>query len=147
MRRRTFSMFASNASSRWSSSSVSSCVASLTGAIRGRFSLNWSAAARLFRVRGLAALALCALLVTSCAQVAECFRPPPTEVPFCAPFERELGSVQLDFSVTGTAVVSAAEAEAAARTTTGGAGILCSVRLAKYDNLADHRPLVWVVHV
>lgn len=29
----------------------------------------------------------------------------------------------------------------------GDKGVTCSVRLAKYDNLADHRPLVWVVHL
>jgi hypothetical protein len=29
----------------------------------------------------------------------------------------------------------------------GDQGVLCSVKLAKYDNLADHRPLVWVVHL
>src|SRR5438094_10667964 len=40
MRRRTFSTFASSASSRWSSSSVSSCLASLSGAIRREFLLN-----------------------------------------------------------------------------------------------------------
>src|SRR5438477_2985714 len=40
MRRRTFSTFASSASSRWSSSSVSSCLASLSGAIRGGLWLN-----------------------------------------------------------------------------------------------------------
>src|SRR2546429_10019298 len=40
MRRRTFSTFASSASSRWSSSSVSSCLASLSGAIRRGFLLN-----------------------------------------------------------------------------------------------------------
>ena len=98
-------------------------------------------------MRALAALALSALLVTSCAEFSSYFRPPPTEVPFCALFTSELGSMQLDFTVTGAPAVGAAEAEAAARATTNGAGIVCSIRLARYDNLADHRALVWVVHL
>src|SRR2546430_13493596 len=40
MRRRPFSTFASSGSSRWSSSSVSSCLASLSGVIRRGFLLN-----------------------------------------------------------------------------------------------------------
>src|SRR2546430_6760011 len=40
MRRRAFSTFASSGSSRWSSSSVSSCLASLSGVIRRGFLLN-----------------------------------------------------------------------------------------------------------
>jgi hypothetical protein len=73
----------------------------------------------------------------------------PTEPPFCAPLADSLGSVQLDYEVRPLTLpaVSAAAAEAAARAVFGNAGTTCSVRLAKYDNLSDHRALVWVVHL
>lgn len=92
---------------------------------------HWRAAAGL-------ALASCSLLAA----------PTGTEPPPCAPLTA-LGSIQLDYEVRpGIApTVTAAVAEAAARRMTGGQGATCSVRLAKYDNLADHRPLVWVVHL
>jgi hypothetical protein len=73
----------------------------------------------------------------------------PTEPPFCASFG-DLGSVQLDYDVRplATPAVSAAAAEAVARNMFGqDAGTTCSVRLAKYDNISDHRALVWVVHL
>jgi hypothetical protein len=73
----------------------------------------------------------------------------PTEPPFCAPIVG-LGSVQLDYDVQPLAPpsVSAAAAEAAARPAFGGGpGTACSVRLAKYDNISDHRSQVWVVHL
>jgi hypothetical protein len=43
--------------------------------------------------------------------------------------------------------VSAADAERVGRSMMGDQGVTCSVKLAKYDNLGDHRPLVWVVHL
>jgi len=72
----------------------------------------------------------------------------PTEPPFCAPFD-ELGSIHLDYAVTPTNQpdVSAAEAERVGRSTMADQGVTCSVRLAKYDNLSEHRALVWVVHL
>jgi hypothetical protein len=74
----------------------------------------------------------------------------PTEPPFCAPLVDSLGSAQLDYDVRPLTppAVSAAAAEAVARAVFGkDAGTTCSVRLAKYDNLSDHRALVWVVHI
>jgi len=90
-----------------------------------------------------------ALLAAGCSLQSFLPRPAATEAPFCAPFDSErLGSIQLDYqaSPSNEPGASATAAEAAARTAIGGdKGTTCFVRLAKYDNLADHRPLVWVV--
>jgi len=78
-------------------------------------------------------------------------RPAPAPAPFCAPLDGDaLGSVQLDYSVVAAEplAVRPADAEKVGRSMMGGdQGVLCSIRLAKYDNLADHRSLVWVVHL
>jgi hypothetical protein len=90
---------------------------------------------------------LAGALLSACAFLP---RVTPSEPPFCAPLVDSLGSVQLDYEVRPVAppAVSAGVAEAAAREVFGmEAGTTCSVRLAKYDNLADHRALVWVVHL
>jgi hypothetical protein len=57
--------------------------------------------------------------------------------------------MHLDYSVAPASQpdVSAAVAERVGRSTMGDQGVTCSVRLAKYDNLAEHRALVWVVHL
>jgi hypothetical protein len=57
--------------------------------------------------------------------------------------------MHLDYSVTQATEpeVSAAEAERVGRSAMGGQGVACSVKLAKYDNLSEHRALVWVVHL
>jgi hypothetical protein len=98
--------------------------------------------------RAVAAVAL-TLLAASCSWQSFVPRPAPTEAPFCAPFGDELGSMQLDYSVApaNQPVVPAADAERVGRSMMGGQGTTCSVKLARYDNLADHRPLVWVVHL
>jgi hypothetical protein len=91
-----------------------------------------------------------AMLAVSCGLESLIPRPAPTDPPFCAPLDDALGSVQLDYAVAPPTqpAVSAADAERVGRSMMGGAqGVLCSVKLAKYDNLADHRPLVWVVHL
>lgn len=89
-----------------------------------------------------------ALLTTSCSLESFIPRPVPTEAPFCAPLA-ELGSMHLDYAVTPATQpdVRAADAERVGRSMMGDQGVTCSVKLAKYDNLADHRPLVWVVHL
>jgi hypothetical protein len=95
-------------------------------------------------------LVAAAMLAASCGLESFIPRPKPTEPPFCAPLDEALGSVQLDYSVTPPTQpdVSEADAERVGRSMMGGdQGVLCSVKLAKYDNLADHRPLVWVVHL
>jgi len=90
-----------------------------------------------------------ALLTASCSLESLIPRPTPTEAPFCAPLDDALGSVHLDYSVAPPTQpdVWAADAERVGRSMMGDQGTTCSVRLAKYDNLADHRPLVWVVHL
>jgi hypothetical protein len=57
--------------------------------------------------------------------------------------------MHLDYAVipANQPEVSAADAERVGRSMMGDQGVTCSVRLAKYDNLAEHRPLVWVVHL
>ncbi|HYV21148.1 MAG TPA: hypothetical protein VEN31_00685 [Candidatus Bathyarchaeia archaeon] len=92
---------------------------------------------------------LAALLAASCGLQSLIPRPPPTEAPFCAPLDDVLGSIQLDYAVVFPTqlATSAADAERVGRSMMGDQGTTCSVRLAKYDNLADHRPLVWVVHL
>jgi hypothetical protein len=103
---------------------------------------------RMTRLRTLVALAM-AMLTASCSLESFVPRPVPTEAPFCAPFGSELGSMHLDYAVTpvNQPDVSAADAERVGRSAMGDQGVTCSVKLAKYDNLADHRPLVWVVHL
>jgi len=90
-----------------------------------------------------------ALLTASCSLESLIPRPTPTEAPFCAPLDDVLGSVHLDYSVAPPTQpdVSAADAERVGRSMMGDQGTTCSVKLARYDNLADHRPLVWVVHL
>ena len=90
-----------------------------------------------------------AILAASCSLESLIPRPVPTEAPFCAPFGDELGSMHLDYAVTPVSKpdVSAADAERVGRSMMADQGVTCSVKLAKYDNLADHRPLVWVVHL
>src|SRR3989449_5269245 len=88
-----------------------------------------------------------AILTSSCSLESFVPRPVPTEAPFCAPLV-ELESMHLDYAVTATQPdVSAADAEHVGRSMMGSQGVTCSVKLARYDNLADHRPLVWVVHL
>ena len=98
--------------------------------------------------RTLVALAL-AMLMASCSLDSLIPRPLPTEAAFCAPFGDELGSMHLDYAVAPAIQpeVLAADAERVGRSMMGNQGVTCSVKLAKYDNLADHRPLVWVVHL
>jgi len=95
----------------------------------------------------------CVLIILYAAALSACGLPffPPTAAtpaPFCAPFG-ELGSVQLDYTITPPATldVTAAEAEGAARVAMGLSGSVttCSVRLARYDNLSVHLATVWVV--
>jgi len=89
-------------------------------------------------------------MLTGCSSLESLIpRPPPTEAPFCAPLDDIFGSMRLDYSVVPSTEpdVKAADAERVGRSTMGDQGVTCSVRLAKYDNLADHRPLVWVVHL
>jgi hypothetical protein len=90
-----------------------------------------------------------AILGASCGLESLIPRPAPTESPFCAPLDDVLGSVRLDYGVTPPTqpAVSPTDAERVGRSMMGDQGTTCSVRLAKYDNLADHRPLVWVVHL
>ena len=90
-----------------------------------------------------------AILTAGCSVESFIPRPVPTETPFCAPFGDELGSMHLDYAVTppNQPDVGAADAERVGRSMMGDQGVTCSVKLAKYDNLADHRPLVWVVHL
>jgi hypothetical protein len=100
--------------------------------------------------RRIPVLVAAAVLAASCGLQSFIPRPAPTEPPFCAPLDDTLGSVQLDYGVAPPTqpAVSAADAERVGRSMMGGdQGVLCSVKLAKYDNLADHRPLVWVVHL
>jgi len=96
------------------------------------------------RLLGRLATALAALLLGACSLFA---RP----AAFCGPMDAAaLGSVQLDYGgVSGTPSVSAAEAEAAARTIAGltDSVTTCSVRLAHYRNLSVDVERVWVVHV
>ena len=95
--------------------------------------------------RGVFAVA-CTALLSACSM----FVSPPPAAPLCGSLEQELGSVHLDYAVQPSTppAVSSAAAEVVARSFTGGdTGTTCSVRLAKYDNLADHRSLVWVVHL
>jgi hypothetical protein len=101
----------------------------------------------MFTPRTLVAVAV-AIFTAGCSLESFITRPVPTEAPFCAPLP-ELSSMHLDYSVTqGTAPeVSAADAERVGRSTMGGQGVACSVKLAKYDNLSEHRALVWVVHL
>lgn len=92
---------------------------------------------------------LCAAALSSCGL--PFFLPPgATPAPFCAPFE-ELGSVQLDFTISppATVAVSAAEAESAARVAMGLSDSVttCSVRIARYDNVSTHLAAVWVVQL
>ena len=88
-----------------------------------------------------------AILMSSCSLESFVPRPVPTEAPSCAPLV-ELGSMHLDYAVTATQPdVLAADAERVGRSMMGNQGVTCSVKLARYDNLADHRPLVWVVHL
>src|SRR5438067_11616557 len=91
---------------------------------------------------------LMATLTASCSLEFFIPHPAPAEPPFCAPFPDELG-VHLDYAVTpaNQPEVSAADAERVGRSMMGDQGATCSVRLAKYDNLAEHRSLVWVVHL
>ena len=98
--------------------------------------------------RTLVALAM-AMLTASCSLESFIPRPVPTDPPFCAPFPDDLGSMHLDYAVTpaNQPEVLAADAERVGRSMMGDQGVTCSVRLAKYDNLAEHRPLVWVVHL
>jgi hypothetical protein len=97
--------------------------------------------------RGLIAVAV-TMLAAGCSLESFIPRPVPTEAPFCAPLT-ELGSMHLDYAVTpaNQPEVLAADAERVGRSMMGDQGVTCSVKLAKYDNLADHRPLVWVVHL
>jgi hypothetical protein len=90
-----------------------------------------------------------AILTASCSLESFIPRPVATEAPFCAPFGAELGSMHLDYAVTPAKQpdVLAADAERVGRSMMGDQGVTCSVKLATYDNLADHRPLVWVVHL
>ena len=90
-----------------------------------------------------------AIFTASCSLESFIPRPVATEAAFCAPFGDELGSMRLDYGVTpaNQPDVSAADAERLGRSMMGDQGVTCSVKLAKYDNLADHRPLVWVVHL
>jgi hypothetical protein len=99
--------------------------------------------------RRIPVLVAAAVLAASCGLQSFIPRPAPTEAPFCAPLDDTLGSVQLDYGVAPPTqpAVSAADAERVGRSMMGDQGVTCSVRLAKYDNLADHRPLVWVVHL
>ena len=73
-----------------------------------------------------------------------------TPPPFCAAVGA-LGSVQLDYGVAQpkALLVTSAEAERAARTSMGilDSAMTCSVRLARYDDLSVHVPIVWVVHL
>jgi hypothetical protein len=98
-----------------------------------------------------AVIGLVVATLTACGTLESLIpRPQPTPAAFCAPLDDHLGSVQLDYSVAPQAepAVSAAEAERVGRSMMGrDQGVLCSLKLAKYDNLADHRPLVWVVHL
>jgi len=57
--------------------------------------------------------------------------------------------MHLNYAVTPATQpdVSAADAERVGRSMMSDKGVTCSVKLAKYDNLPDHRPLVWVVHL
>ena len=98
--------------------------------------------------RTLVALAM-AMLTASCALESFIPRPVATEPPFCAPFGDELSSLHLDYAVTpaNPPEVTAADAERVGRSMMGDQGVTCSVKLAKYDNLAEHRALVWVVHL
>src|SRR5439155_24348975 len=146
IRRRTFSTLASSARSRWSSSSVSSRLASLRGAIRadsrpiGRVRRGVT----LSRVRAPRALMVlaAALFPASCSLASLIPGPTPTEAPVCAPLDDVLGSVQLDYSVAPPTQpdVSAADAERVGRSMMGDEGTTCSVKLARYDNLAHHPP-------
>jgi len=90
-----------------------------------------------------------ALLTASCGLESFFPRPAATEAPFCAPFEpARLGSIHLDYEVnpSNEPALSSTAAETTARIAIGGdKGTTCFVRLARYDNLADHRTLVWVV--
>jgi hypothetical protein len=100
--------------------------------------------------RRIPVLVAAAVLAASCGLESLIPRPAPTEPPFCAPLDDTLGSVQLDYAVAPPTqpAVSAAEAERVGRSMMGGdQGVLCSVKLAQYDKLGDHRPLVWVVHL
>src|SRR5256714_13930587 len=98
--------------------------------------------------RTLVAIAM-AMLPASCSLESLIPSPVPTEPPFCAPFPDELGSMHLEYVVTpaNQPEVSAADAERVGRSMMGDQGVTCSVRLARYDNLAQHRSLVWVVHL
>jgi hypothetical protein len=89
-----------------------------------------------------------AIVTASCSLQSFITHPVPTEAPFCAPLG-ELSSMRLDYAVTpaNRPEVSAADAERVGRSMMGDQGVTCSVRLAKYDDIADHRPLVWVVHL
>jgi hypothetical protein len=89
------------------------------------------------------------ILTASCSLDSFIPRPVPTDAPFCAPFGDELGSMHLDYAVTpaNQPEVSATDAERVGRSMMGDQGVTCSVKLAKYDNLAEHRALVWVVHL
>jgi len=89
-----------------------------------------------------------AILAASCSLQSFIPRPVPTEAPFCASLG-ELSSMHLDYAVTPASQpeVSATDAERVGRSMMGDQGVTCSVKLAKYDDLADHRPLVWVVHL
>jgi hypothetical protein len=88
------------------------------------------------------------MFMASCSLESFVPRPVPTEAPFCAPLA-ELGSMRLDYAVTPASPsdVSAADAERVGRSMVGDQGVTCSVKLARYDNLAEHRALVWVVHL
>ena len=91
------------------------------------------------------------LTLSSCSVLGS-LRTAATPAPFCAPLGAEaLGSVQLDYSVAppATPALTVDEAERAARVAMGAGTEIttCSVRLAGYDNLAEHRPYVWVVHL
>jgi hypothetical protein len=88
------------------------------------------------------------MLAASCSLESFIPRPVPTEAPFCAPLA-ELGSMHLDYAVTPPTPleVSAVDAERVGRSMMGDQGVTCSVKLAKYDNLSEHRALVWVVHL
>src|SRR5205823_11904213 len=120
-----------------SSSSVSSCLASLSGAIRadsrpiGRVRRGVTLS-RVLAPRALMVLAA-VLLTASCSLESLIPRPTPTEAPFCAPLDDVLGSVQLDYSVAPPTQldVSAADAERVGRSMMGDQGTTCSVRLAK----------------
>ena len=94
-------------------------------------------------------LLVAAVLTTSCSFESLIPGPAPTDAPLCAPLDDVLGSIKLDYNVAPPTPpdASAADAERVGRSMMGNQGTTCSVRLAKYDNLADHRPLVWVVHL